>query len=233
LPAQGVPAMREPHHHLAYQDSVLRVLRVEVPAHDTTLMHRHDPDYFWIGLGATTVVNARLGSPDATINSANLALHYTVGAFSHVARNPGAAPFRNITVELLKPQTNPRNLCESAVADQVHTCPQSTAERTRRFPGASEWPGFETDGLRVSLVNIQPGTTMHGSREVARPWIIALDTNDARTALHIERSDGVAGKGGEWTAGIFRPTAGVPWVIRNSGSAAVRVLTVVERTAGR
>jgi len=47
--AQSIPgavlARNEPHHHLAYQDSTLRVLRVRVPAHDTTLLHEHDPDY--------------------------------------------------------------------------------------------------------------------------------------------------------------------------------------------
>src|SRR6185436_2123282 len=68
----AVLAKKEPHHHLVYEDSTLRVLRVRVPAHDTTLLHEHDPDYFWIALGASTVVNAKLGAPDATISSADL-----------------------------------------------------------------------------------------------------------------------------------------------------------------
>src|SRR5215467_2423641 len=120
--AQSIPgavlAKREPHHHLVYEDSTLRVLRVRVPAHDTTLLHEHDPDYFWIALGASTVVNAKLGSPDATITSPDLSMHYTPGHFAHVARNPGTSPFDNITVELLEPQANVRNLCEAVVADK-------------------------------------------------------------------------------------------------------------------
>src|SRR6476660_2403896 len=88
--AQSIPgavlAKNEPHHHLAYQDDVLRVLRVRVAPHDTTLLHEHDPDYFWIALGASTVTNAKLGSPDATISSTDLSMHYTPGKFAHVAR---------------------------------------------------------------------------------------------------------------------------------------------------
>src|SRR3954470_20379170 len=100
----AVLAKREPHHHLAYEDSVVRVLRVRVPAHDTTLLHEHDPDYFWIALGPSEVINAKPGLPDATITSPDLSVHYTPGKFAHVARNPGDTPFDNITVELLEPQ---------------------------------------------------------------------------------------------------------------------------------
>src|SRR5947199_169211 len=60
---------REPHHHLAYEDGTLRVLRVRVPSHDTTLLHEHGPDYFWVALGPSEVVNAKPGVPDAVIKS--------------------------------------------------------------------------------------------------------------------------------------------------------------------
>src|SRR5215467_3914373 len=115
--AQSVPgavlAKREPHHHLVYEDSTIRVLRVRVPPHDTTLLHEHDPDYFWISLGPSTLINVRPGTPDASVSSADLAFHYAVGPFAHIARNPGSAPFDNITVELLEPQTHVHNLCEA------------------------------------------------------------------------------------------------------------------------
>ncbi len=103
----AVLAKNEPHHHLAYEDEVLRVLRVHVAPHDTTLLHEHGPDYIWIALGASTIVNAKLGAPDTTISSKDLTIHYTPGMFAHVARNLTTRPFDNITVELLQPQTNP------------------------------------------------------------------------------------------------------------------------------
>jgi hypothetical protein len=222
--AQSIPgavlAKHEPHHHLAYEDSVLRVLRVHVPPHDTTLLHEHDPDYFWIALGASEVVNARLGGPEARIRSSDLSIHYTPGKFAHVARNPGESPFDNITVELLPRQTSVRNLCESAVADRPHDCPQAMAELTRRFRGASEHPAFTTDQLRVSLVTIQPGMAMQPSAETKRTWVIALDTTDAGRSLRIEGP-------GRWVGGTFRPALGAEWKVTNGGKAAVRVLAVI------
>src|SRR5262245_14981999 len=79
----AVLAKNEPHHHLAYEDDVLRVLRVHVAPHDTTLLHEHDADYIWIAIGASTIVNAKLGAPDATISSKDLTIHYTPGKFAH------------------------------------------------------------------------------------------------------------------------------------------------------
>src|SRR6478672_1995454 len=161
--AQSIPgavlARNEPHHHLAYEDSTLRVLRVRVPAHDTTLLHEHDPDYFWIALGPSTVINAKPGVPDASITSSDLSIHYTFGKFAHVARNPGTSPFDNITVELLEPQKDVRNLCEPAVADKPTDC-RGASQRSAMFIGATEHPAFATARRRVSLVTIPPNTTI-------------------------------------------------------------------------
>jgi hypothetical protein len=219
--AQSIPgavlAKREPHHHLAYEDSTLRVLRVRVPGNDTTLLHEHDPDYFWIALGASNVVNAKLGAPDATIASSDLSIHYTVGNFAHVARNPGVSPFDNITVELLAKQTNIRNLCEPALAGQPLSCTTTTL-----FDGASEHPAFATDQLRVSLVTIAPGAVIRPLAAARRAVLIALDTSDAGRALVIEGA-------GRWIGGTFRPTGKTEWMIRNRGTKAARALAVVPR----
>ncbi len=225
--AQSIPgavlAMREPHHHLAFEDSTLRVLRVRVPAGDTTLLHEHDPDYFWIALGASSVINARPGAPDATITSADLSVHYTPGHFAHVARNPGTVPFDNITVELLGAQTNVRNLCEPAVAGKPLDC----AAPTSTFGGAKEHRAFASDQLRVSVVTIPPGETMRRppSATAGKAWIIALDTADAGSAL-------VSQGRGRWVGGVY--TAGVAdWAIRNHGPRASRVILVVSNRSAR
>jgi len=217
--AQTIPgavlAVREPHHHLAFEDSVLRVLRVRVNAHDTTLLHEHDPDYFWISLGASAVINAKLGTPDATISSPDLSMHYTPGNFAHVARNPGNSPFDNITVELLEPQTNVRNLCESAVAGKPLDCPPKPKVSVL---GATEHPAFETNRLRVSLATIEPGAALRPVSPARRSWVIALDTTDARRSLAID--------GATWMGGTFRSTPGKSWSVKNQSRAAIRVITV-------
>ena len=170
--SQSIPgavlAQREPHHHLVYEDSTIRVLRVRVPAHDTTLLHEHDPDYFWVALGPSTLVNVRPGVPDATVTSPDLAVHYSFGKFAHIARNPGAAPFDNITVELLEPQTGVRNLCEAVVADKPLDCHESPTGKKARFSGAPEHPAFASDQLTVSLQAIDPGGTLRPTSRLRR-----------------------------------------------------------------
>jgi len=206
----AVLANHEPHHHVAYADAEMRVLRVRVPAHDTTLLHEHIPDYFWIALGASEIVSAKPGSPDATVKSADLTIHYAPGKFAHVARNPTTIPFDNITVELLKPQGTVKNLCVDAMANAPKACPGSDPR---------EVPAFETNRLRVDLVTIEPGAVMRVGAAAPR-WIIALDTNDTKGSLKLSR--------GSWVGGVFR-AASNGWVLTNQAKKPIRVLSVVNR----
>ena len=224
--AQTIPgavlAVREPHHHLAFEDSVLRVLRVRVNAHDTTLLHEHDPDYFWIALGPSTVVNAKVGAPDATIVSSDLSIHYTFGKFAHVARNPGMTPFDNITVELLQPQTNVRNLCERAIGDKPLGCQAPPPKLQIAFTGAGVHQAFESAETRVSLVTIAPGAALKPILRSRGTWIIALDTADAARSL-VFKGDA------KWVGGTARAPDGTSWLLQNTGTKPVRALAVERR----
>ncbi|MEA3244788.1 MAG: hypothetical protein U9Q74_01400 [Gemmatimonadota bacterium] len=225
----AVLAKNEPHHHLAYEDAALRVLRVSVPAHDTTLLHEHDPDYFWISLGASEVVNAKLGASDAVVKSADLSIHYAVGKFAHVARNPGTVTFNNITVELLGRQTNPRNLCEEAVAGVPLACPKSGSAPQ---PGITRKPAFATDQLEVALVTIAARATMAGSEAQPAPWLITLDPADARALraeVTMERNPAGPGERLEWRGGVWRPVPRSGWSVTNAGGRPVRMLEVTPR----
>lgn len=225
LDAQTIPgavlATREPHHHLVYEDSSLRVLRVRVPAHDTTLLHEHDPDYFWISLGASTLINAKPGVADATITSADLSFHYSFGNFAHVARNPGTRPFDNITVELLEPQTDVRNLCERVIADKPLDCQPPSARTEEYFSGATEHPALTTAQTRVSLMTLPPGRTLRPTARTRSTWVIALDSADAARGLMI---DGAA----KWIGGAFRAPEAGEWALRNRGRAPIRVIAVIK-----
>jgi len=220
--AQTIPgavlARREPHHHLAYEDSTIRVLRVHVPAHDTTLLHEHQADYFWIALGASTVVSARPATPDATITVPDLSFHYTPGKFAHVARSPGDTPFDNITVELLQPQTGARNLCESAVSGEPLDCAPPSAPTPRFFVGGDERPAFATDQLRVSLVTIAPGAALRPGTPAHIIWLIALDSTDAGQRLRITG-------GPKWVGGTSRATNST-WTLENRSRKPLRIIAV-------
>ncbi len=219
--AQSIPgavlAKREPHHHMVYEDATIRVLRVRVPPHDTTLLHEHDPDYFWVALGPSTLINVKPGSPDATVTSTDLAFHYAVGHFAHIARNPGKAPFDNITVELLEPQGNVRNLCEAALADKPLDC-SSPAAKTAYFAGAADHPALSTSRLHVSLVTIKPGATLKPIVNTHPTWLIALDTLDA-PRLSTESTS-------KWIGGTLRAGDGRPWSVKNMSPNTVRLIAV-------
>ena len=218
----AVLARSEPHHHLAFEDSTLRVLRVRVAAHDTTLLHEHDRDYFWIALGQSTIVNAKLGAPDATITSPDLSIHYTFGKFAHVARNPGTTPFDNITVELLRPQTTVHNLCEPAIGDKPLDCKSPLPKSRVAFAGATVHQAFESAETRVSLVTIAPGAALKPILESRGTWVIALDTADAAHSL-VFKGDA------KWVGGTARAPAGMSWLLENRGAKPFRALTVERR----
>jgi hypothetical protein len=214
---RAVIAKAEPHHHLVFEDATIRVLRVRVPARDSTLLHQHDPDYFWIALGPSTIVNAKLGAPEATVTSADLSIHYTPGKFAHVARNPGATPFDNITIELLKPQSDLRSLCDSVVTGPVHC-----SRDEKKFVGATEHASFETQQLRVSLLTIGAGKTLEGGGAWRRTWIVALDTLDTKPnakSLSVE-------SGGKWVGGTFRPSSS-GWRLTNHTTHDLRALAIL------
>lgn len=225
--AQSIPgavlAQREPHHHRAYEDAVLRVLRVHVAAGDTTLLHEHDPDYFWVSIGASEIVNAKLGAPDAVVKSANLSFHYTPGKFAHVARNHTKAPFDNITVELLQPQTNVHNRCETVMGNEPLGCPRST-NALALVSGATDHPAFTTDQLRVSLATLAPGGVMHPTTTVKNAWLIAIDTLDVPSLT--------ASGSGAWAGGVIRET-GSDWSVRNAGRASSRIIIVAPAAASK
>src|ERR1019366_1751646 len=122
LAQKAVPLTSEPHHHLVYTDERLRVFRVEVPAHSSTLIHEHAVDYFWIAVGPSEFVNAAVGKDEVKVVAQDGSVHFTRGGFAHLARIEGAQPFHNVSVELLAAQTNPRNLCEPVLPDQPPEC---------------------------------------------------------------------------------------------------------------
>lgn len=218
---RAVMAKAEPHHHLVFEDATMRILRVRVPAHDSTMLHQHDPDYFWIALGPSTIVNAKLDTPETTVTSEDLSIHYTPGKFAHVARNPGNRPFDNITIELLGTQSGLHPLCDAVSSDPLDCPPGDSAPKI--FTGAIERPSFQTKSLRVSLVTIDPGKTLESNEPKRATWIIALDTLDTKSARSLS-----VDAGGKWIGGTFASSSSA-WSLTNHATHAVRALAVVRR----
>jgi hypothetical protein len=117
-----VPLRDEPHHQLVMQNDTVRVYTVGVPPNDATANHRHDHPYLAINFGAANIENDVQGKPPAHLQLSDGQLVYSPGGFAHVAKTSGA-PFHNVTIELLKPQENAKNLCKRII-DGPLSCPQ-------------------------------------------------------------------------------------------------------------
>jgi hypothetical protein len=227
LAQKSVPVTSEPHHHLVYTDARLRVFRVEVPAHGSTLVHEHAVDYFWIAVGPSEFVNAVTGRDEAKVVAQDGGVHFTRGGFAHMARVEGAQPFRNVTLELPQAQTNPRNLCEPVLADQPDACAAAMTRAAALFSGAEAKPEFETDQVRLTLITFAPGAKLALARRVNPVVLVAVD--DAAGSLPVTCS--VAGRPKDIplqsrSGNTYPLTGRGPCSVQNATGSSVRLLAV-------
>ena len=97
-----VPVSQEPHHHLVLENEYTRVYDVTVPAHQSTLMHRHDNDYLVVILDPAEIRNDVLGRPVTAGHAGKGEVRFAAAPLTHRLINNGDTPFRNITIEILK-----------------------------------------------------------------------------------------------------------------------------------
>jgi hypothetical protein len=156
---QPVPIDREPLHHLELENAYVRVFRVEVPPHRSTLLHRHDRDYIWTSLGASHFNNLVEGSEARDVQSADGDTQFTPGGFAHEVVNEAETPFRNITIEIIKHGTQP------GAADQ-------DARNLTLLESGSAETLWVRDGVRAQEVELKPGTII--SRRMRAPRLIVV-----------------------------------------------------------
>ncbi|HYV97311.1 MAG TPA: hypothetical protein VE967_07670 [Gemmatimonadaceae bacterium] len=222
-----VPITREPHHHLVFSNDNLRVFRVEVARGTSTLLHEHAVDYFWIGVGAAEFENEVPGKPVAKVVAVDGSVHFTKGNFSHIARIDGPSTFRNVTIELPRAQTNPRNLCAVVLADQPLSCATAEKRAAAVYAGVTSLAEFETDQTRVTLVTIQPDAVLEFHKREGAPILIAVD--DAAGTVHTTcrdpngaKTDALQPKSGD----AFQVKAAKTCVVHNATAKPVRFLAV-------
>jgi len=168
----AVPAAKEPHHHLVLENSYVRVLRVSVPAHDATLLHKHDVPYIYVALGPGDVINAVAGKPEAHLVMTDGQVGYSRGGFAHIARTDAGFPFNNVTVELLRPQGEPKNRCDKVVPGEPGPCTHE-----RRVNSYTNSASFETDEIDVYSVELQPKAGFQDIPETDM-LLVALDQSE-------------------------------------------------------
>jgi quercetin dioxygenase-like cupin family protein len=143
----------EPHHHLKIENEYVRVYYVEVPPHENTQLHQHDHDYIFVTLGDSDVINAVRDKAEVHFVLKDGETHFTRGGFAHVARNLADTPFRNVTIELLDPQGEPKNVCgQVLLGAPVGDCPKSPTSPG----GLHKETLLETGKTTIDLVRLDP-----------------------------------------------------------------------------
>jgi quercetin dioxygenase-like cupin family protein len=210
-PPSEVEIAAEPSHHLAFQNSYVRVFQVEVAPHSATLLHRHRHDYIFVTLGASEVSNEVSGKAPVSLKLQDGETRFTPGDFAHVARNLANTPFRNVTIELLRdaqPEGEQRKWDEDRGLHVLH--------------GGTEEILFVKDGVRVSEIELQTAGVLpkHSHR---RPQLIVAVTdlvfrNDVtgKPASNIEMKSGDV----RWEEAGFTHT------VTNVGKQAAKIVTL-------
>jgi quercetin dioxygenase-like cupin family protein len=150
LPAgsTAVEVANEPHHHLLLQNAHLRAFRVDLPAHEQTLLHHHAENFVSVTLGEAQIENDVSGQPPATLPTGLGDVRMTSAPLVHLVKNVGDTPFRNITVEILPGVSQPPTDSSS---------PQPPARATE---GVTRTEKGETAAVRVFETVINTGVTV-------------------------------------------------------------------------
>ena len=204
---KAVPVDQEPRHHLYLANDYVRVFKVEVAPHDRTLLHQHDRDYAFVVLGDADIINARQGETRGLEQKLKLGdTAYAKGGFAHVAINQADTPFRNVTIEIVKPR------------------PDANPEPFTTLVGAgmSVTQLVNNDRVHAELYELEPGaiTPLHQHK---LPHL-AVFLNDAK----IENVVAGQKRDDNWTNGDVVWVGNVPFThtLQNMGTTTARWVTI-------
>ncbi len=154
----GIPMREEGHHHLVFANEYVNVFFVEIPAHETTLLHHHDFPYVSVPPGGADATSTSTEGPGGTSTPSFAHVAYALGNFSHTVTNSSDVTLRNIAVELVRPQGTVRNRCSAVLRDQpVDICQDSSLFAIK---GSKHTPLLESDEILVDSWEIVPGARL-------------------------------------------------------------------------
>lgn len=215
----AVPLASEPRHHPVFSNEYVKVYRVEVAPHDSTLLHQHDYDYVFIAIGPGHVTSAVPGKPEVHLDLADGDVRFSRAGFAHVARNDTDSVFRVVAIELLRPQGDLRNLCLKIVPGGPVDCP--AAQEPAAGATHTDWPEFQTDETRVILTRVKPHSEVALRDPQWEELIVALDRASLGPAV---------GKSMERLltpgAPVWLGRGGMTWLLKNDSDAEVRFITL-------
>lgn len=201
----------EPSHHFALENEYVRVFKVEVAPHTSTLMHRHHHDYVYVTLGDAHVSNEVEGKQPMDVKLADGDTRFVPGNFAHIAKDLSDQPFRNVTIELLQ---------DEKLRRAPSHWPEESGEKI--FPGGRSKILFVKDGVRVSEVNLEPSAVVPSHHHDGPHLVVALTDLDLRSDV-----EGVAPTPGKLKSGDIKwVPGGYTHTLTNVGKTPARLVTV-------
>jgi quercetin dioxygenase-like cupin family protein len=201
----------EPSHHFALENESIRVFKVEVVPHASTLMHRHRHDYVFVTLGDARVSNQVESKPPVDLKLTDGDTRFVPGNFAHIARNLSDQSFRNVTIELMQ---------DERLRQTPSRWPEEDGEKS--FPGGRSKILFVKDGVRVSEVNLEPGAIVPSHHHDGPHLLVAVSDLDLRSDV-----DGMGPMPGKFKAGDVKwLPGGYTHTLTNVGKSPARFVTV-------
>jgi mannose-6-phosphate isomerase-like protein (cupin superfamily) len=182
----------EPGHHLVLQNRYTRVFQVQVPPHASTQLHLHRHGYLFVTLGTAQIENEVAGKPAVKAKLIDGQTELAEGPFAHVIRNVGNTPFRNVTIEILRP-------------------PSAEAQNTPRERGVSIDNGliidtlYDTAQVRVVEFKLNPGNHVDIHQDKWPHLLVAISELHIRDQKRNGRGGDLELKSGDvsWSKGGF------------------------------
>ncbi|MGH9603230.1 MAG: hypothetical protein ACRD24_12670 [Terriglobales bacterium] len=213
-PPKAVEITAEPFHHLEFENRYVRVLRVEVPPKQATLLHRHGYDYVFVTLGASEVSNAVEGKPPVALKLADGEARLVEGGFAHVAANLAPTPFRNLTVEILpagKRRAFARRNLKPVWERGLEVLDRGTVHTL-----------FVKDGLRATEVELPAGGELPLHSHSGPHLVVAITDLEVWLEAKGKPATVVRKKAGEYD---WVP-AGVTHTVTNTGKSGIRFVSI-------
>ena len=201
----------EPSHHLVLENEYIRVFKVEVAPHASTLMHRHRHDYVFVILGDAHVYNEVEGKPPVDLKLSDGETRFVPGNFAHVAKNLSDQPFRNVTIELMQDE-------------KLRQTPSHWREESgkKTFSGGRIEMLFMKDGVRVSEVTLEPGAIIPSHHHDGPHLLVAVTDLDIRSDV-----EGMSPMPGKFKSGDVKwLPGGYTHTLTNVGKSPARFVTV-------
>ena len=133
-----VPVEQEPHHHIVLKNGSVEVIRVVVPAGESTLFHTHSRDRVAVDLTSTMLsfqkLNETEGQPEPSIPG-DISSHADFDApYTHRLHNVGENTYEVIDVEFFKRPEHPSDI---AAATVVAENPSARVYKWNLAPGGA------------------------------------------------------------------------------------------------